>query len=84
MKVDNTTTVAFNDKRNTVRIASQDRFGVGSIWTADMYHVPYGVRHISPFLISLANRLRSAPYGLHGGPKPPTGLAVVKSIHSRA
>lgn len=49
MKVDNTTTVAYNDKRNTVRIATQDRFSVGSIWTADIYHVPYGVSTSSTF-----------------------------------
>jgi len=42
MKVDNTSTVAFNDKRNTVRISSQDSFAVGSVWIADMYHVPFG------------------------------------------
>jgi len=42
IKVDNTTTVPFNDKRNTVRISSKDRYGVGSVWIADMYHVPFG------------------------------------------
>ncbi|KAJ6602233.1 glycoside hydrolase family 16 protein [Mycena sp. CBHHK59/15] len=42
IKVDNTSTVVFNDKRNTVRISSKDLFSVGSIWIADMYHVPYG------------------------------------------
>jgi len=42
IKVDNTSTVALNDKRNTVRISSQDRVGVGSVWIADMYHVPFG------------------------------------------
>ncbi|KAI0049424.1 glycoside hydrolase family 16 protein [Auriscalpium vulgare] len=42
IKVDNTTTVAFNDKRNTVRISSKDQFAVGSVWVADMLHVPFG------------------------------------------
>ncbi|KAK0201545.1 glycoside hydrolase family 16 protein [Desarmillaria ectypa] len=42
MKVDNSSTVAYNYKRDTVRIASKDRYDVGSIWIADMYHVPYG------------------------------------------
>ncbi|KII90816.1 glycoside hydrolase family 16 protein [Plicaturopsis crispa FD-325 SS-3] len=42
MKVDNTSTVAFNEKRNTVRISSQDSFSVGSVWVADMLHVPFG------------------------------------------
>lgn len=36
IKVDNTTTVPYNDKRNTVRIATQDRFSVGSVWVTDM------------------------------------------------
>ena len=43
MKVDNTTNVAFNQKRNTVRITTKDRFTVGSVWIADMLHVPFGV-----------------------------------------
>jgi hypothetical protein len=43
IRVDNTTNVQSNEKRNTVRIASKDEFGVGSVWIADMYHVPYGV-----------------------------------------
>ncbi|KAJ7223881.1 glycoside hydrolase family 16 protein [Mycena haematopus] len=42
IKVDNTSTVALDDKRNTVRISSQDQVGVGSVWIADMYHVPFG------------------------------------------
>ncbi|KAI0265538.1 glycoside hydrolase family 16 protein [Gloeopeniophorella convolvens] len=42
MKVDNKTNVAFNDKRNTVRISSKDRYAVGSVWVADMLHVPFG------------------------------------------
>jgi hypothetical protein len=42
IKVDNTSTVPYNYKRNTVRITTQDRFTVGSVWVADMYHVPFG------------------------------------------
>ncbi|TFY77831.1 hypothetical protein EWM64_g6179 [Hericium alpestre] len=42
MKVDNTSQVAFNQKRNTIRISSKDRFAVGSVWVADMLHVPFG------------------------------------------
>jgi len=42
IKVDNTSTVVYNDKRNTVRIASKDSYNVGSLWVADMLHVPYG------------------------------------------
>jgi hypothetical protein len=36
IKVDNTTTVPFNDKRNTVRINTLDRFSVGTVWVSDM------------------------------------------------
>ncbi|TRM56939.1 glycoside hydrolase family 16 protein [Schizophyllum amplum] len=42
IKVDNTTNVPFNEKRNTIRIASEDRYDIGSVFVADMYHVPYG------------------------------------------
>jgi hypothetical protein len=42
MQVDNSSTVLFNDKRNSVRLQTNDRFGVGSVWIADMLHVPYG------------------------------------------
>ncbi|TFK73182.1 hypothetical protein BDN72DRAFT_835201, partial [Pluteus cervinus] len=42
VKVDNTSTVPWNDKRNSVRITTQNEFAVGSVWVADMFHVPYG------------------------------------------
>ncbi|KAF9221534.1 hypothetical protein BS17DRAFT_711086 [Gyrodon lividus] len=42
IRVDNTTTVPYNDKRNTVRITSNDSFAIGSLWVTDLYHVPYG------------------------------------------
>ncbi|TFY83334.1 hypothetical protein EWM64_g679 [Hericium alpestre] len=42
MRVDNTTTVANNDKRNSVRITSQDSYGAGSLWIADITHLPWG------------------------------------------
>ena len=45
MKVDNTTNVPFNEKRHTVRVSTKDRFAVGSVWIADMIHVPFGVSH---------------------------------------
>lgn len=44
IKVDNTTNVQAGQKRNTVRIQTNDLFGVGSLWIADMVHVPYGCR----------------------------------------
>ena len=43
MKVDNSTKVDYNDKRNSIRISSKDRFTVGSLWIADILHLPYGV-----------------------------------------
>ncbi|KAF8513505.1 glycoside hydrolase family 16 protein [Gautieria morchelliformis] len=42
IKVDNTSNVPFNQKRNTVRISTTDSYGVGSLWVADMLHVPFG------------------------------------------
>ena len=45
IKVDNTTNVPFNQKRNTVRIESTDSYSVGSLWVADMLHVPFGCRY---------------------------------------
>lgn len=42
MRVDNTTNVPYNEKRNSVRIESRDWYGVGSLWIIDIAHVPYG------------------------------------------
>ncbi|KAI0313330.1 concanavalin A-like lectin/glucanase domain-containing protein [Amylostereum chailletii] len=42
LKVDNTSNVPFNEKRNTVRITSQDFYGVGSLWIVDLAHLPWG------------------------------------------
>jgi hypothetical protein len=43
MKVDNTTSnLKFPEKRASVRIATKDRFAIGSVWVADMTHTPYG------------------------------------------
>ncbi|KAL0960920.1 hypothetical protein HGRIS_005928 [Hohenbuehelia grisea] len=42
VKVDNTSQVPSNEKRNTVRISTKDRYAVGSVWVADMFHVPFG------------------------------------------
>lgn len=43
MKVDNSSKLNPGDKRNTVRISTSDRFTVGSLWIADILHIPYGV-----------------------------------------
>ncbi|KIP04230.1 glycoside hydrolase family 16 protein [Phlebiopsis gigantea 11061_1 CR5-6] len=42
MQVDNFTNVDFNTKRNSIRITSNDQYTVGSLWIADIMHVPYG------------------------------------------
>ncbi|WRT65338.1 uncharacterized protein IL334_002281 [Kwoniella shivajii] len=42
IKVDNTSTVAYNYKRNSVKITSQDSYDVGSVWVLDAVHLPYG------------------------------------------
>ncbi|OBZ71521.1 putative glycosidase C21B10.07 [Grifola frondosa] len=42
MQVDNTTTLKFNQNRNSIRISSKDQFTVGTVFVADMLHVPYG------------------------------------------
>ncbi|TFK93306.1 glycoside hydrolase family 16 protein [Polyporus arcularius HHB13444] len=42
MKVDNSSSLKFNQNRNSIRISSKDQFTVGSVWVADILHVPYG------------------------------------------
>ncbi|GAA5953800.1 hypothetical protein JCM8115_004159 [Rhodotorula mucilaginosa] len=42
IKVDNTSTVLYPNKRRSVRISSQETWGIGSLWVFDMVHVPYG------------------------------------------
>jgi hypothetical protein len=43
MRVDNTTKLStFGSKRNSVRIATAAQFALGSVWVADMAHVPFG------------------------------------------
>ncbi|KAI0088601.1 concanavalin A-like lectin/glucanase domain-containing protein [Irpex rosettiformis] len=42
MRVDNTSSLTFGDKRNSVRVSSQERYTVGSLWVADILHLPYG------------------------------------------
>lgn len=56
IKVDNTTNVPFNIKRNTVRITTNDSFSVGSVWTADILHVPFGVSLLLCSIGVLANK----------------------------
>ncbi|KAI0673184.1 concanavalin A-like lectin/glucanase domain-containing protein [Trametes maxima] len=42
IKVDNTTFVPYNYKRDSVRITSQDYFPVGTVLVFDATHLPYG------------------------------------------
>ncbi|KDQ60270.1 glycoside hydrolase family 16 protein [Jaapia argillacea MUCL 33604] len=42
LKVDNTTTVASGDSRNSVRITTHASYGLGSMWIFDVSHLPYG------------------------------------------
>ncbi|GJE89020.1 glycoside hydrolase family 16 protein [Phanerochaete sordida] len=42
IKVDNTSFVPYNDKRNSVRITTKDYFTPGTIWVVDAAHLPFG------------------------------------------
>ncbi|EJU02508.1 hypothetical protein DACRYDRAFT_22129 [Dacryopinax primogenitus] len=42
VRVDNISTVAQPNKRNTVRISSVETYGLGSLWVMDALHLPYG------------------------------------------
>ncbi|TDL24661.1 hypothetical protein BD410DRAFT_786198 [Rickenella mellea] len=42
IKVDNTSNVPFNEKRNTVRVTTHDSYALGSLWIVDVHHLPYG------------------------------------------
>ncbi|BGP26757.1 glycoside hydrolase family 16 protein [Rhodotorula toruloides] len=42
IKMDNTSTVLYPNKRRSVRIQSQDTYPIGSLWIFDFLHVPYG------------------------------------------
>ena len=62
MRVDNTSSILFGTKRNSIRIVSKDQYTVGSVWIADMTHVPFGVRVLSynrDGLKSIANATRT-------------------------
>ncbi|KAF9268860.1 hypothetical protein L218DRAFT_535714 [Marasmius fiardii PR-910] len=42
VKVDNSSYVPFNEKRNSIRITSKHAYAVGSLWVIDLLHMPYG------------------------------------------
>ena len=42
LRVDNFSTVPYNEKRNSVRITSTDLYDYGSLWIIDILHLPFG------------------------------------------
>jgi len=44
IKVDNTTFVPYNIKRDSVRMSTQETWGIGTVWAIDVWHAPFGVR----------------------------------------
>jgi hypothetical protein len=50
LKVDNTTNVLYEQKRNSVRLQSNVAYGVGSVFVFDAVHMPYGYAcvHLGP------------------------------------
>ncbi|CAL1698331.1 unnamed protein product [Somion occarium] len=42
IKVDNTSVVAYPNKRNSIRINSKDFYEAGTVWVFDAVHLPYG------------------------------------------
>lgn len=42
IRVDDESYVPLNEKRNSVRITSQEYFNFGSLWVIDMVHMPFG------------------------------------------
>lgn len=82
MKVDNSSRLKFSQKRDAIRISTRDQFTVGSVWVADILHVPYGVRRlpllntlaITPALTLKYPNTTSAPSGVRFGHLHPHGL----------
>ncbi|KZS87007.1 hypothetical protein SISNIDRAFT_323946 [Sistotremastrum niveocremeum HHB9708] len=42
LKVDNSTNVPWNTKRNSIRITTTDTYNFGSLWIIDVLHLPFG------------------------------------------
>ncbi|KZT68901.1 glycoside hydrolase family 16 protein [Daedalea quercina L-15889] len=42
IKVDNFTTVANGERRNSIRLTSQEFYDFGTVWVVDATHLPYG------------------------------------------
>ncbi|KAJ3531069.1 hypothetical protein NM688_g7628 [Phlebia brevispora] len=42
IKVDNTSFVPYNEKRDSIRITTQDSYNLGALFVIDIYHLPWG------------------------------------------
>jgi hypothetical protein len=80
MKVDNSTDVPYNQKRNSIRITSQDFYDVGSLWILDLTHIPYGcsVRPVSSSNVHSYTNTVAGRFGLRFGRKDQRGLTTAK------
>ncbi|PCH43197.1 glycoside hydrolase family 16 protein [Wolfiporia cocos MD-104 SS10] len=81
IKVDNSTDVPYPDKRDTVRITTEDTFPLGSVFIIDAYHLPYGCSVWPSFwtkgpnwpdggeidIIETINLMKTNQYALHTG-----------------
>lgn len=85
IKVDNSSDVAFNQKRNSVRITTSQLYGAGSVWTADILHAPFGCRFVFIFSKGACklNNGMCLVFGQHGGAKPRVLQLAVKSTRSK-
>ena len=86
IKVDNTSFVPFNEKRNTVRITTKDFYDFGSLWIIDVVHLPYGCSvcfHSLGMHFPLTHERINNRSGRPSGPKAPRGQTTAKSISSK-
>lgn len=85
IKVDNTSFVPFNDKRNSVRITTNDYFEVGTVWVIDAIHLPFGcsVCTLRPLGVSAksvhSDMCRLCRYGRASGRRATTGQTMARS-----
>ena len=86
IKIDNTSFVPFNEKRNTVRITTKDFYDFGSLWIIDVVHLPYGCSvcfHSLGMHFPLTHSRINNRSGRPSGPKAPRGQTTAKSISSK-
>jgi len=75
MKVDNTSFVPFNEKRDSVRISTEATWGIGTVWAIDVWHAPFGVSRVFSSIIprseaDMGGVLQSARFGQRCGRFP--------------